>query len=428
VGPKKPSCGLWMISHYSGLPAEANPQKRQYFIGKHLAENLPVTFFFSRYDYFAGTRREGARRRSLGWGMDLVLVSNPVAYRKNDWKRLLNALTYAVALLFAGLRERCKPAWVYVAVPSNFAAIIGLLLARISGAKFIYEVFDIWSLTFVYLHGLPIRAPAVRALLALDRFLVKRADLVISPLRGFEKYCRDYLRYDTSDKFVFLYQGYEDDSRDLGGGRESEVLGAIQSWLADMKREGRVVFVHAGTIGSSNNIASLCDALSALGSRRPEIATLFVGRGDLESVVAKELETSLSGRYAVFPPIDYYSLMDLLPMCDFALNSHPDIPLYDFGLASLKTMDYIKVGIPVAYLGRQPMVDELAIGFSSASAQEFVERAETVLDDAALYGSYVEGNRRARSGFLWDNLIVRLRKAMNESQPGTIYDNSNTST
>lgn len=371
--------------------------------------------FFSRYDYFNKDRRVREPRRYKSKNFDVCFVPNPISYRKNDWRRLANAVTYAIFVLFIGLFKRPRPKWIYVAVPSHFAAFSSYVLARFFHAKLIFEVFDIWSLTFVHLHGFSLKSPIVRSLIAFDRLLVKKSDLVVSPLSRFDAYCRDYLHIEIDNKFLFLYQGYEEESGEINIANQFldkfANSGAL-AWVVNQKKQGRRIFVYAGTMGSSNNIYGLCESLSRLGISNTNTAFLFIGRGDLAGEIRALLQKGLSERCAVFPPVGYSELIAILSKCDFAVNSHPDIRLYDYGLASLKSLDYIKAGIPIAYLGREPLIEALGVGFCSSSIDEFIKLAEIALRDSIVYSEYKKANLINRNSLTWNSLVAKLEMRM----------------
>ena len=90
-----------------------------------------------------------------------------IPYYGNTWRRMANMLSYAVIVCVAQA-GRPAPDVVVGSTVHPFAALAGWLIARLRGARFIYEVRDLWPQTLIDLGAIAEGSLAARGL-AIDR-------------------------------------------------------------------------------------------------------------------------------------------------------------------------------------------------------------------------------------------------------------------
>jgi glycosyltransferase involved in cell wall biosynthesis len=112
-----------------------------------------------------------------------------VTPNKGRVKRLFNLLSFAGSVwwrnrtLQSGL---VQPDVVVASSPNFFCALAGWRLARAHKAKFIFEVRDLWPMIFLQL-GIMRRGFAYSVFEALELFLYKRADAIVTVTRSFAR-------------------------------------------------------------------------------------------------------------------------------------------------------------------------------------------------------------------------------------------------
>lgn len=114
-------------------------------------------------------------------------VANP---RKNVVQQLLFFLSFMVSSFFYVLSNPKKYDIVYVTSPPIFAGVSGFLLSKVFGAKFVFEVRDIWpdsAVNQTELEGEPIFLRFGRKL---ENWLYHNADLIVPVTSAAEKIIR----------------------------------------------------------------------------------------------------------------------------------------------------------------------------------------------------------------------------------------------
>lgn len=109
-----------------------------------------------------------------------------VAPNRGKVPRALNQLSFAASLLvnLRGVGDEDRPDVVMASSPSLFCVGSAWLLARKHNAKFIFEVRDLWPAIFVQM-GILKEGAALSTLEALEVFLYRRADAIVTVTRSF---------------------------------------------------------------------------------------------------------------------------------------------------------------------------------------------------------------------------------------------------
>ncbi len=178
-------------------------------------------------------------------------------------------LRFAVAALRAGLRVRGVDA-VWGTTPPIFQAPTAWAVARLKGVPFVLEVRDLWPDFAVGLGVLRNRA-AIRAAKAMERFLYRRADLVVVNSPGFVEHVRREGGVDP----VVVANGV-----DTAPFIAVEAAGDRAGVRRKLGWEGRFATVYAGAHGVPNDLEVVLRAAElAQAARQERILFVFVGSG-----------------------------------------------------------------------------------------------------------------------------------------------------
>jgi glycosyltransferase involved in cell wall biosynthesis len=101
------------------------------------------------------------------------------APNKGFLKRILNYLSFMASSFVFGSSLIGKPDIVIATSPQFFVGIAGYIISRIKRSKFIFEVRDLWPEEIVAVGALKNKL-AIRFLEAIEMFLYKKADLVVT--------------------------------------------------------------------------------------------------------------------------------------------------------------------------------------------------------------------------------------------------------
>ena len=245
-------------------------------------------------------------------------------------------LRFAVAALRAGLRVRDVDA-VWGTTPPIFQAPTAWAVARLKGVPFVLEVRDLWPDFAVGLGILRNRA-AIRAAKALERFLYRRADLVVVNSPGFVEHVRREGGVDPVvvsngvDPAPFIATGAAGDRA-----RVRRELG----W------EGRFATLYAGAHGIPNDLEVVLRAAKlAQAARQERILFVFVGSGrDLPRLRRLAEEWKLAN-VQFLGPRPKSEMPSILAAADCCIAILKPIPMFTTTYPN-KVFDYMAAGRPV---------------------------------------------------------------------------------
>jgi glycosyltransferase involved in cell wall biosynthesis len=337
---------IWILNHYAS-PPDQPAGTRHYDFGRVLAsQGHDVTIFASSFCHFSRREerlRPGERiRAEYVDGVRFVWIRT-ASYTGNDHRRLLNMMSYALGVLVAQRRFR-RPD-VVVGSSVHLAAVgAALLIGKLRRVPFVFEVRDLWPRALIDMGALRERGAAARLLTMLERFLYRRADLVICLL----PLATDYLLGCgvPADKIIYVPNGIAD--YDLDGRPPGRAAAAVAQRIRQQRESGSLVAGYVGSHGHINGVDFLVETARELRDRGEEqIAIVFVGEGS-----EKERCQRLSRAYdlaniSFWPPVPKYAVPAVLDALDVTLFALRDPSIFKYGLSCNKLFDYLASGRPV---------------------------------------------------------------------------------
>jgi glycosyltransferase involved in cell wall biosynthesis len=228
-------------------------------------------------------------------------------------------------------------------------------------ARLVYEVHDLWPLSLIELAGMSPRHPFALLCRQAERAAYRDADLVVSMLPKVHEHMA--ARGLDLSRLTIVPNGVSPD--DWAAAPETlrdDVTRAIHAQRA----AGRCVVGYAGSIGLPNALDTLLDA--AVLVKDDALGMVLVGDGHerarLEARIARETIANVT----VLPPITKAQIPSFLGAIDVAYIGWQRQPIYRFGIAPNKLMDYMMAGCAVLHgveAGNDP-VAESGCGISVA--------------------------------------------------------------
>jgi glycosyltransferase involved in cell wall biosynthesis len=337
---------IWILNHYAS-PPDRPAGTRHYEFGRALAEQgHEVTIFASSFCHFSRQEerlRPGERMRAeYVDGVRFIWVRT-VSYADNDYRRVLNMAGYTVGVLFAQ-RRLLRPDVVVGSSVHLPAAVAAFLIGWIRRVPFVFEVRDLWPRTLIDMGALREGGLIARLLAMLERFLYRRAAMLISLLPGAVEYLRGLGV--PADKIAYVPNGITSYSNgaSAASGEAAELVARVRQ-LSDA---GRLVAGYIGSHGRANGIDTLIEAARELRDRgEGQIALVFVGEGP-EKERCQQLARAYGLANVIFwRPVPKSAVPAVLGALDMMLFCLRDIPVFKYGLSSNKLFDYLASGRPV---------------------------------------------------------------------------------
>lgn len=233
-------------------------------------------------------------------------------------------------------------------------------IAKLSGAKLVFEIHDLWPLTPMELGGMSRRHPFIMLLQAAEDYAYRHADAVVSMLPKVHDYVAS--RGVPRDRLHIVPNGV--DPQEWAG--SAELQANVEATLSAIREAGNFVVGYAGTHGVSNSLHTLLDAAAIL--RDEKVAFVLVGGGPEKAGLQRRAHVEQLQNVRFIDPIAKEQIPALLQRFDIAYIGWQRQPLYRFGIAPNKLMDYMMAARPVLHAveaGNDP-VGEAGCGLTVA--------------------------------------------------------------
>lgn len=345
---------IWIVNHYADPPDGL--ATRSFDIGRRLVERgHPTTILacsFSHY-HLRPSRRLGLRlwRREGIEDVDYVWIAAP-SYRGNDWRRVLNMVVFSALAFIAGAVRRERPQVVIGVSVHPLAALSGYWLARIKGARFFFEVTDLWPETLIDFGRLSPGGHMARWMRRLERYLFRRAERIVMLWRHTDAYVES--QGVSPAKILWVPHGVE-----LARYEE------LEPYEGAPDPPFRIMFL--GGFVASNSLDSILDAAAVLEKRgRDRIKFLLIGSGQERDGLIKRAHSMHLHNVEFRPHVPKREVGKVMGEADAFIYGLRDLPLYRFGISLNKLTDYLAAGRPIVFFGRSSYdpVKEAQAGFS----------------------------------------------------------------
>lgn len=226
-------------------------------------------------------------------------------------------------------------------------------LAGLAGAKLVFEVHDLWPLSPIELSGMSPRHPFALLCQKAENDAYRDADLVVSMLPK----VHDHMRAHGLDlrKLHVVPNGI---ALDDWAGTPAPLRGDVAACIAAARAGGRTVVGYAGSHGLPNALDVLLDAAHAM--RGDPVQFVLVGDGLEKARLAQRVTAERIDNVAMFPAIPKAQVPALLARLDIAYIGWQRTPIYRFGIAPNKLMDYMMAGCAVLHsveAGNDPVAE-----------------------------------------------------------------------
>jgi len=379
------------INHYAGNPA-LGMEYRPYYLARewvrlgHRVQMLAADFSHVRaHQPQAGD--EVVDGIAYRWYATPRYVGNGLARVKN------------IAAFLRAVRAD-TPRWVHGFKPDVVIASstypmdihVARRIARAAGAQLVYEVHDLWPLSPIELSGMSKWHPFALLCQTAEDAGYRNADVVVSMLPKVHSHMAgrglDLRKLHIVPNGISLdeWQGQAPPLRD-------DVRHALASARAESSSGGMTVVGYAGSMGQPNALDNLLDTAALL--RAEPLRFLLVGDGHERARLAARIHAEKLDNITLLPPIPKAQVPTFLAAIDIAYIGWQRVPIYRFGIAPNKLMDYMMAGAPVLHAveaGNDPVAESgcgltVAPESPQAAAQGLLQLAALPLAQRQVMGA-----------------------------------------
>ena len=343
---------LLLVNHYAGSPA-LGMEYRPYCLARewvrmgHRVLIVGATFSHvrARQPEAGDETIDGIKYR---WLPTPPYQGNGVGRVRNIWRFLAQLWRQAPRLA-----AEFRPDAVIASSTYPMDIWVARRIARLARAKLVYEVHDLWPLSPIELSGMSPRHPFIRLCQAAEDAAYRDADVVVSMLPKVHAHMAAHgldLR-----KLTIVPNGIAPEDWQ----RPPEPLRAdVAAAVARHRAAGRTVVGYAGSMGAPNALGVLLDAAQTLAG--DAIGFVLVGDGHERAALARRIAAEGLQQVQLLPPIPKAQIPALLGAIDIAYIGWQRVPIYRFGIAPNKLMDYLMAGCAVLHsvqAGNDPVAD-----------------------------------------------------------------------
>jgi glycosyltransferase involved in cell wall biosynthesis len=348
---------ILLINHYAGSIRHGMEYRPYYLAREWVRLGHRVRIVASSRSHIRTTQPQlgGSDRHDEHIdGIDYTWLATP-PYRGNGLARVRNMAAFVLRLLREGARLAAEVRPDVVIASSTYPLDIwpAHRIARLAGARLVYEVHDLWPLSPMELGGYSRWHPFIMLLQAAENFACRRSDAVVSILPK----VREHLEaHGMAPHKLHVVPNGTDPAEWLS--TLEQLPPALDKQLAALHQRGRLVVGYAGTHGVSNALGTLLEAADML--RDQAVDFVLVGTGPDKPALQQQAARMGLHNVHFFEPVTKRQVPALLARFDLAYMGWQRQPLYRFGIAPNKLIDYMMAARPILHAveaGNDPVAD-----------------------------------------------------------------------
>jgi len=340
------------INHYAGGPSYGMEYRPFYLAREWVRAGHAVTIVAASFSHVRAQQPHNARDELDGilyrWLPTPAYQGNGLGRVRNIWSFLRQMWQLATALA-----SDCKPDAVIASSTYPMDIWVARRIARLAKAQLIYEVHDLWPASPMELSGMPWWHPFILLCQKAENDAYRDADCVVSMLPKVAEHMAQH-GLDLRKLHIVPNGISPEEWPDLA----EPLADPLASHLNALKNAGIAVVGYAGSHGLPNAMDVLLDAAVLL--RNAPLSFVLVGSGHEKARLAQRVQSEELDNVALFDPIPKTQIPALLAQFDIAYIGWQRSPLYQYGIAPNKLMDYMMAGCAVLHsveAGNDPVAE-----------------------------------------------------------------------
>lgn len=262
-------------------------------------------------------------------------------YSENGVRRAFNMASFLLQLFRYAKFIVHKFAPNIVIASSTYPADIfpAHYIAKLSKAKLIYEIHDLWPLSPMQLGNMSKYHPFILAMQFAEDYCYKHCDAVVSMLPKVHEHVKE--RGLPIEKLHIVENGICLEEWN----NKSSIPEELSSKIEYHKKNGNFTVVYAGQHGIANALSTIINAAHILKDNK--VAIYLVGKGP-EKDNLKQLSQQLDNKNVFFiDSVAKAAMPNLLSQFDCLYIGLQKQPLFMYGISPNKLIDYMMSGKPV---------------------------------------------------------------------------------
>ena len=336
------------LNHYAGSPHHGMEYRPYYLSREWVAQGHAVRLVACSYSHvraqqpsdggeFLHPRSEWIDGIEYLWYPGPGYQGNGLGRVKNIWAFLSQVWRDAHKIV-----SEFRPDMVIASSTYPMDIWVAKRIARMSEAKLVFEVHDLWPLSPIELGGMSPFHPFIQLCQFAENTAYREADIVVSMLPN----VHDHMSNHGLDlnKLHIIPNGI---ALDDWQGEQQVIADDLATHIAIKHSHGNFVVGYTGFFGVQNALDALLNTAVLL--RNHPVCFVIVGDGHEKIRLTQRVELDGLDNVKIFPSIPKSQIPSLLKLFDVAYLGAPKSPIYRFGVSPNKLLDYMMAEVPVIY-------------------------------------------------------------------------------
>lgn len=337
---------ILLINHYAGSPRHGMAYRPYYLAREWVRSGHRVRILAADNSHIRARQPELSGMPHLHETIDGVEYSwyRTPAYRGNGFGRVKNMSSFVTSLYRNSRKwaKEHKPDMVIASSTYPMDIWPAHRIAKLAGARLLFEVHDLWPLSPMELGGMSRWHPFIMLVQNAEDYAYRHADSVVSIL---PKVREHMISHGLAPEKLHLVPNGIDPSE--WSNDRAALTRDVSDIFTKLREQGYAIVGYAGTHGVSNALENIISTAKLMQNER--VAFVLVGGGPSKPGLKRQaLQEKLTNIYFL-DPVEKQYIPSLLECFDIAYLGWHRHPLYRFGIAPNKLMDYMMAGRPVLH-------------------------------------------------------------------------------
>jgi glycosyltransferase involved in cell wall biosynthesis len=345
---------ILLINHYAGSKYHGMEYRPYYLAREWVRMGHAVKILASSESHVRSVNPDLGSQDQLDElidGINFTWLKTP-RYSGNGVGRVWNIFCFIFKVIVRSKKivNNFKPDLVIASSTYPMDIFPAKYIAKCAKAKLIFEVHDLWPLTLIEVGGMSRRHPFVALIQYSENYAYKHSDIVVSMLPLVREYMESHGMAPSKLKIV-------QNGIDLSAEVE-ELDSKLINQLLEIKEQGYSIVGYTGSHGIANALDILLDVAKIM-SAEP-VKFFMVGNGPEKNRLRARIESEQIKNIFSIDAIPKAQIPSLLTYFDIVYIGWHRQPLYRFGIAPNKLMDYMLAAKPVLHAvdaGNDPVAE-----------------------------------------------------------------------
>lgn len=367
---------ILVINHYAGTP-KLGMEYRPYYIAKEWVKmGHEVYIVGASFSHLRHTQPKS--KTSFIDGINYIWYKTN-KYHGNGITRIISMFIFVLKLLLnsRNITKIIRPDIVICSSTYPFDIYPGKLISKLSNAKLIFEVHDLWPLSVIEIGGYSKYHPFIQLIQQAENYAYKKCDKVVSLLDKAYVHMEQYGL--VHSKFHCIPNGYSSEEWKF---LNQKIPGEHKIILQNLKDKKKIIIGYAGGHSHSNALTTLIEAASLI-TDNSDIVFVLVGKG-IQKDYLIDLTNKMSLDNVIFlPPVQKESIPNLISYFNIGYIGGIHSDLHQFGTSPNKLTDLMLGSIPIIYSvdEKNSLVEKVSCGICvpAEDPKQVIQAIETIL-------------------------------------------------